>query len=684
MAKLVSSVVKGQVRFCSNMDVSGWTAHMAALRECIPSWLMCRSRHDLLRLLRQNIEGMSSPQVYIKVPGVWTGGHEENCRFRSVNWTFGPGASEWFAVEPQHCQALHDVVKREGSTDLLADEGSWFITPEFLETHGIPFLHGFQRQGDLMLTKGGTLHWVRALGFSTHFSWNFGLLEKQQMEISLERYRMNDTFTQRRNDDQKRAYAAVGEDHDARPRGGYADNGVKAFDNIVPMQSLLLDLVKELVDIHSRRGDGTGDGTGVPTDDPVARVLADQGFLSLLFDEIVRSCLHLYSEIYQTRLSSGLKPTNEDPQSMVVYCERSNCRREIFEVYVSCPSCGLLCLACARCRDYNAAGFVGKGKTAGKRRVMAMMCSPCVRPPRDTRRTSVSAGSGAQADSLPTTGPVGAEGCTIPQQGVWVPNDPHSAGAELLFKGPSLAHTYEVAAALGGVIRDLFGAECDQDAKERQLRTVRCALETIETTATAVDAAPTQMQGLGAADTTVMGVPSSSSSSFSSSSPSSLLSPSSSSPAVDSSVLSGRTEKEMPASVETAAASLEWQQSSERGLKRKLKAVFGPALQHVSDRSSAAQKTTSETDESFSSSASSASSTSSAAVAPGAAPSSVRPPPPKARAGVFNTNLPPPRPPYSFQRGDLDAPSQPYAGKIKPVGVSVGMALGDDAAAMLM
>ena len=47
----------------------------------MPAWLMCRSSQDLLRLLRHPVEGMSTPQVYIKVPGVWTGGHEENLRY---------------------------------------------------------------------------------------------------------------------------------------------------------------------------------------------------------------------------------------------------------------------------------------------------------------------------------------------------------------------------------------------------------------------------------------------------------------------------------------------------------------------------------------------------------------------------------------------------------------------------
>ena len=60
-------------------------------------------------------------------------------------------------------------------------------------------LIGIQRAGDLVLTSGATLHWVRSLGFSTHFSWNFGLLDREQFAVSMERYRINDEFTIQRN-----------------------------------------------------------------------------------------------------------------------------------------------------------------------------------------------------------------------------------------------------------------------------------------------------------------------------------------------------------------------------------------------------------------------------------------------------------------------------------------------------
>ena len=66
-------------------------------------------------------------------------------RFRSVNCTIGPGSSEWFAVERQHAEKLRQVVLQYHRVDIFGKEGSWFLSPEFLVKHQIPFLHGMNR-----------------------------------------------------------------------------------------------------------------------------------------------------------------------------------------------------------------------------------------------------------------------------------------------------------------------------------------------------------------------------------------------------------------------------------------------------------------------------------------------------------------------------------------------------------
>ena len=61
-----------------------------------------------------------------------------------MNCTVGPGSSEWYAVETEHTARLRGLVLRDYGVDILGKEGSWFIAPQFLALHQIPFLHGQQ------------------------------------------------------------------------------------------------------------------------------------------------------------------------------------------------------------------------------------------------------------------------------------------------------------------------------------------------------------------------------------------------------------------------------------------------------------------------------------------------------------------------------------------------------------
>jgi hypothetical protein len=136
------------VHFGANIDIHSWEPQMNELKKCIPEWLMCQSRYDVLRLCRQQVQGMSTPQLYMKVAGVWTGTHEENDRFHSVNCCHGPEAasddglpcSEWFCVAPQSVPRARDVVKQHFGIDLYSSrgEGRFFLDPDFLLAHDIP------------------------------------------------------------------------------------------------------------------------------------------------------------------------------------------------------------------------------------------------------------------------------------------------------------------------------------------------------------------------------------------------------------------------------------------------------------------------------------------------------------------------------------------------------------------
>ncbi|KAG5185763.1 hypothetical protein JKP88DRAFT_132123, partial [Tribonema minus] len=181
----------GWVRFAANVDIAGWEEQSAALRSGLPRWLQCVGEHDVLRFMRQMVDGINMTQLYIKVPGVWTGGHEESCRFRSINCCHGPGASEWGAIEGKYAPRLRELVLQEYGVDIYRSEGEWFPDPEWLRHKGIPAAYGIQRAGDVVVLRGDTLHWVRSLGFSVSSSWNFGHLEARQLEAAFDRYDLN-------------------------------------------------------------------------------------------------------------------------------------------------------------------------------------------------------------------------------------------------------------------------------------------------------------------------------------------------------------------------------------------------------------------------------------------------------------------------------------------------------------
>jgi histone demethylase len=64
----------------------------------IPPEFMCLSSDDMLRYAKINVLGVTVPQVYMKVKGNWTGGHQENLRVRATNINHGPDKSMWHCV----------------------------------------------------------------------------------------------------------------------------------------------------------------------------------------------------------------------------------------------------------------------------------------------------------------------------------------------------------------------------------------------------------------------------------------------------------------------------------------------------------------------------------------------------------------------------------------------------------
>ena len=81
-----------------NLDMDHMEIPREEIRKKINPFINFCGFDDSLSYLRQTIKGMNLPQFYIKENSVWTGGHEENCRIRSININHGPQGSEWYGV----------------------------------------------------------------------------------------------------------------------------------------------------------------------------------------------------------------------------------------------------------------------------------------------------------------------------------------------------------------------------------------------------------------------------------------------------------------------------------------------------------------------------------------------------------------------------------------------------------
>ena len=85
------------VDFCVNVDIGTWKDQMDELKK-VPKEFMCLSEHDMLRYAKVDILGVTAPQIYLKVKGNWTGGHQENLRVRATNINHGTDSSIWHCI----------------------------------------------------------------------------------------------------------------------------------------------------------------------------------------------------------------------------------------------------------------------------------------------------------------------------------------------------------------------------------------------------------------------------------------------------------------------------------------------------------------------------------------------------------------------------------------------------------
>ncbi|XP_040193992.1 lysine-specific demethylase 6A isoform X3 [Rana temporaria] len=178
------------IKFGTNIDMSDdrkWKLQLHELTK-LPAFARVVSAGNLLSHVGHTILGMNTVQLYMKVPGSRTPGHQENNNFCSVNINIGPGDCEWFVVPESYWCVMNDFCEKNNINYLL---GSWWPNLEDLHEANVPVYRFIQRPGDLVWINAGTVHWVQAIGWCNNIAWNVGPLTAYQYKLAVERYEWN-------------------------------------------------------------------------------------------------------------------------------------------------------------------------------------------------------------------------------------------------------------------------------------------------------------------------------------------------------------------------------------------------------------------------------------------------------------------------------------------------------------
>ncbi|KRX22006.1 Lysine-specific demethylase 6A [Trichinella nelsoni] len=182
--------LKKVVKFGTNVDLSDerkWHLQLKELNK-LPSFCRVYSSCNLLSHLGHVVLGMNTVQLYMKVPGARTPGHQENNNFAGVNINIGPGECEWFAVPYEYWDAVKTICENN-KCDFL--RGSWWPSLEDLYENNIPLYRFTQKAGDVVWIGEGTVHWVHSTGWCNNIAWNVGPLTASQYQLAVERYEFN-------------------------------------------------------------------------------------------------------------------------------------------------------------------------------------------------------------------------------------------------------------------------------------------------------------------------------------------------------------------------------------------------------------------------------------------------------------------------------------------------------------
>ncbi|KAG0478364.1 hypothetical protein HPP92_013083 [Vanilla planifolia] len=133
-----------------------------------------RAKGSLLRFMKEEIPGVTSPMVYVAMMFSWFAWHVEDHEFHSLNYLHVGVGKTWYGVPRDAALAFEDVVRVQGycgevnplMTFAILGEKTTVMSPEVLIDAGIPCCRLVQNAGEFVVTFPGAYH----CGFSHGFN----------------------------------------------------------------------------------------------------------------------------------------------------------------------------------------------------------------------------------------------------------------------------------------------------------------------------------------------------------------------------------------------------------------------------------------------------------------------------------------------------------------------------------
>ncbi|CAA6659633.1 unnamed protein product [Spirodela intermedia] len=133
-----------------------------------------RAKGSLLKFMKEDIPGVTSPMVYVAMMFSWFAWHVEDHELHSLNYLHMGAGKTWYGVPRDAGLAFEDVVRLHGYggevnslvTFAILGEKTTVMSPEVLIEAGIPCCRLVQNAGDFVVTFPGSYHSGFSLGFN--------------------------------------------------------------------------------------------------------------------------------------------------------------------------------------------------------------------------------------------------------------------------------------------------------------------------------------------------------------------------------------------------------------------------------------------------------------------------------------------------------------------------------------